>query len=208
MAESQEFQYLCVLDFEATCAKGTQIKPQEIIEFPVVLLDTASLTVVDEFHQYVTPLEHPILTDFCKELTGIQQEWVDAGVPLEKCLELFHNWLLKNKLLATADSPNPPKWAFVTCGDWDLDSMLLRQCKHFKINRPPYFKSWVNIKRMFEATEGVTGMGMAGMLRHLRMELIGRHHSGIDDARNIARLAVALMRKGCRFTITKQHGGA
>ena len=39
--------------------------------------------------------------------------------------------------------------------------------------------------------------GMAGMLRALDLELVGRHHSGIDDARNIARIVITLLAKGC-----------
>ena len=33
------------------------------------------------------------------------------------------------------------------------------------------------------------GFSMATMLNDLGLELIGTHHSGIDDARNIARIA-------------------
>lgn len=34
-----EFDYLFVLDFEATCDKDVRLYPQEIIEFPVVVVD-------------------------------------------------------------------------------------------------------------------------------------------------------------------------
>jgi hypothetical protein len=39
-------------------------------------------------------------------------------------------------------------------------------------------------------------MGMAGMLASLRLPLVGRHHSGIDDARNIAAIVKALAERG------------
>lgn len=42
-----------MLDFEATCLNGVQIEPQEIIEFPVLMVDSENFTVVDQFHQYV-----------------------------------------------------------------------------------------------------------------------------------------------------------
>ena len=38
-----------------------------------MLLDLESGEVVDEFQQYVQPLECPVLSNFCKELTGISQ---------------------------------------------------------------------------------------------------------------------------------------
>ena len=42
-----------MLDFEATCLNGVQIEPQEIIEFPVLMVDSENFSVVDQFHQYV-----------------------------------------------------------------------------------------------------------------------------------------------------------
>ena len=43
------------------------------VEFPAVLLNTSTGEVESEFHTYVQPQEHPILSDFCTELTGITQ---------------------------------------------------------------------------------------------------------------------------------------
>lgn len=45
-------------------------------------------------------------------------------------------------------------------------------------------------------------MGMARMLEVLKMDLIGKHHSGIDDCRNIARLLIRMMHEGCVFQLT------
>jgi len=62
-----------VLDFEATCDKSRAFGPQEIIEFPAVLLNPESLAIESEIQQYVRPVQNPTLTAFCTELTGIQQ---------------------------------------------------------------------------------------------------------------------------------------
>jgi len=43
------------------------------VEFPAVLLNMRSGEIEAEFHQYVQPQENPILSDFCKQLTGISQ---------------------------------------------------------------------------------------------------------------------------------------
>jgi hypothetical protein len=73
----QDFDYVVVIDFEATCAKDMNaLKPQEIIEFPAVIVDCRRLTLGDSFHTYVKPVHHPILTEFCTSLTGISQEQV------------------------------------------------------------------------------------------------------------------------------------
>lgn len=68
------FDYICVYDFECQCTEGKQqLKFNEIIEFPVVVVDVKQMKVVYEFHTYVKPEVEPKLTDFCTELTGIEQ---------------------------------------------------------------------------------------------------------------------------------------
>ena len=74
------FDCYVVLDFEATCDKDRKMETQEIIEFPLVLVDAKTLKQVDEFRTYVRPTFHPELTNFCKELTGIQQEQLGDGL--------------------------------------------------------------------------------------------------------------------------------
>lgn len=40
---------------------------------------------------------------------------------------------------------------------------------------------------------------MLKMLKSLNLPIEGRHHSGIDDAKNIARIVVSLLEKDFRF---------
>lgn len=43
------YDYICIIDFEATCEEGNPAEfLHEIIEFPVVLLNTHSLEIVSE----------------------------------------------------------------------------------------------------------------------------------------------------------------
>ena len=60
----------------------------EVIELPVVLLDAATGRRVDEFRTFVRPRAHPVLTDFCRSLTGITQAQVAVTVPLPLPLSL------------------------------------------------------------------------------------------------------------------------
>lgn len=46
-------------------------------------------------------------------------------------------------------------------------------------------------------------MGMMGMLAKLKIGHEGRHHSGIDDVRNICKICIGLMEKGLKFS--KKH---
>jgi len=42
---------------------------------------------------------------------------------------------------------------------------------------------------------------MAKMLELAKLELLGRHHSGIDDSINIARIAIWMMKRGINFSV-------
>nr|XP_034583006.1 ERI1 exoribonuclease 3-like [Setaria viridis] len=108
----QEFDYFVMVDFEATCEKDVRVYPQEIIEFPAVLVDAATGDLVFSFRTYVKPRHHPRLTAFCSELTGIQQEQVDGGVDLDQALTMHDAWL-------TVTGVAKNRLAVVTWGDWD-----------------------------------------------------------------------------------------
>ncbi|CAN6179964.1 unnamed protein product [Urochloa humidicola] len=191
----REFDYFVVIDFEATCKEGSRIYPQEIIEFPAVLVDAATGRLISSFRTYVKPRHHPVLTAFCKELTGIQQEQVDGGVELAKALAMHDAWLAaagvaKNRL------------AVVTWGDWDCKNMLDFECTFKGIAKPAYFDRWVNLRIPFEAAFGAGRRNLQEAVREAGLQWDGRLHCGLDDARNTARLLAEVMRRGVRISIT------
>ena len=94
--KAQDFDYVVVIDFEATCDKDMNgLKPQEIIEFPAVIVDCRRLTLEDSFH--VKPVHHPILTDFCRNLTGINQDQV--LVSFDGLFEVFYLFIVSFRYL-------------------------------------------------------------------------------------------------------------
>lgn len=195
------FDRVVVLDFEATCIQGGAPQPQEVIELPSVLVSLKDLRVVDHFGTFVRPVHHPQLSEFCTELTGIRQEDVDPAPTFPEALAQHRAWLASHDL-----PPDGESWAFVTCGDWDLATMLPVQCAAAGIaipSLPRAYRRWINIKKPFvEHVRGAKSHGMPSMLRALNLELEGRHHRGIDDCHNIARIALALAAKGAKFEIT------
>eukprot|EP00062_Callorhinchus_milii_P014540 gi/632963826/ref/XP_007898099.1/ PREDICTED: ERI1 exoribonuclease 3 [Callorhinchus milii] len=193
----QLYHNFLVLDFEATCDKEL-IKPQEIIEFPVVRLHGRTLEIQSVFHTYVQPEAHPQLTPFCTELTGIVQSMVDGQPTLQRALQMVDEWMKNEGLL----DPNVNS-IFVTCGDWDLRKMLPGQCQYLKLPVPDYFKKWINLKKAYgTAMETYPKSGLPCMVEGLALSHIGRLHSGIDDCKNIANIMKELARKGFIFKET------
>ena len=88
------WDYILVVDFEATCVEPTPADfIPEIIEFPVVLIDVTKQQVVGEFHRFVKPVRNPKLSAFCTELTGIDQETVDNAREITEVVAQFDAWL-------------------------------------------------------------------------------------------------------------------
>ena len=134
----------------------------------------------------------PKLTPFCTELTGITQDKVDAGIPFTEALAKYHSFLSSAADDIHIEGPYT-NCHILTCGDWDLKQMLPKQCRVSGIPIPGFMKRWVNIKKVmpkFKAFTRTKVYGMTHMLELLGLELEGRHHSGIDDCRNIARIVV------------------
>lgn len=204
------FTHYCVIDFEATCLDNKQMHPQEIIEFPAVMLSAATLEVVSEFHSYVRPVHHPVLSSFCTSLTGIAQETVDGAPDFTVVFQRFHDFLeaFQAQYREEHEGKEEPCVLFASHGDWDFLTMLPNQCKTSHLQVPAALTRWMNVKVLYTNSEpaaggggrggdrsrgGTKGLGMAAMLAQLGLELRGRHHSGIDDTRNIARIVVELV---------------
>ncbi|XP_014775121.1 ERI1 exoribonuclease 3 isoform X2 [Octopus bimaculoides] len=194
---SVTFDYFLILDFEATCDNTRKMHPQEIIEFPVLKLNSKTLETEAKFHRYIKPQVNPILTPFCTELTGIIQDMVSNEASLSEVLKDFDQWMIDNHLLQSDNS-----FVFVTCGDWDLKMMLPDQCNHFNLERKSYFSNWINIKKIFAHSTSKWPRGLLSMLEHYRLPHIGHHHSGIDDCLNIANIFRKLMNNGYQIQRT------
>jgi ERI1 exoribonuclease 3 len=71
------------------------------------------------------------------------------------------------------------------------------------------FRSWINIKVSYQAFRGrdkkARQSGMAEMLRELRLPLVGKHHCGLDDARNIASILIELLGNGAALDVNGSY---
>ena len=213
--QTQLFQYLIVLDFEATCWENKQNQPHqgEIIEFPAVLLDCHTGKIEDTFHYYVLPTECTTLTEFCRNLTGISQETVNKSDPLCAVMKLFSDWLkslcvTKDIVINPVTEQSGKKHAtFVTWSDWDLGTQLLYECKRKSVFRASHFNAWIDVRLSYRKYYRSKPQGLNGALEERGMLFVGREHSGIDDAKNTARLVFKMICDGHRFRVTKTIQG-
>lgn len=61
------------------------------------------------------------------------------------------------------------------------------------------------MKKAYTKFYGRDSYGMANMLKELNLPLVGKHHSGIDDCRNITAIVTKMINDGFVFEVTSQR---
>ena len=208
--ENNNVEYICVLDFEATC-ESYRGYDHEIIEFPSVLLrfdpKVGQYIEISRFDEFCRPRVNPTVSKFCFELTGITQEQVNHGRPFPEVLQMHIQWLRKHIEYTETEGikhfdPEYPegKVIILTCGSWDLGTVMLSECKKWERMIPPrIYRRFIDVKKHFTDFYKTRSMGMAGMLKYAKIPLVGRHHSGIDDSVNIASIVQKMVSDGYEF---------
>jgi inhibitor of KinA sporulation pathway (predicted exonuclease) len=169
---------LAIVDFEATCCDQQSFPrdEMEIIEIGSVAVNAATGDILSEFSIFIRPIRHPVLTGFCKSLTTITQEDVDAAPAFPEALVTFAAWL------GQFDRP-----VFCSWGDYDR-KQLAKDCDFH--GRPfPFLNGHRNLKAEFsETVRSPKRFGLGQALGRLGLTFTGTPHRGIDDAKNIARV--------------------
>lgn len=187
-------QYFFILDFEATCDEPQNPKEREIIEFPITLYKR-NHGRVSEYREFVRPTINPILSPFCTSLTGIQQTDVDEAATFPSVYPRAAAWI-HQMIIRFAMSQGT--YIMVTCGDWDLKTQLPKElARHPFVQGHPVFRRWLNLKSIFithaefhqkakNIDWKIHQFDIPDMLAYFDKPLMGKHHSGIDDTRNMA----------------------
>lgn len=166
-----------IFDLEATCWEGDKSKPNEIIEIGALKLNE-HFEIVDEFQAFVKPVLYPELSDFCKKLTSITQQEVDGANTFNIVSEQFKIWMGRSYLLCS--------W-----GKYDKNQLQKDCILHQKDFT--WTKRHISLKHQYIDQYKVSkrNAGMGAALRQFGLPLVGTHHRGIDDARNIAAIFIA-----------------
>lgn len=170
-----------IADLEATCWEDVRdYDRMETIEIGAVEMLSAHEPPGREFARFIRPVAEPRLSAFCQKLTTIRQADVDRADPFWAVFPEFVDWI--------GDEP------FVLCswGDYDL-TQFRTDCRRHGLRLPPSFERHLNLKKTFARLFGFKVSGMARALAQAGLPLEGTHHRGIDDARNIARLAALVL---------------
>ena len=177
---------LLILDLEATCHARGEEPPgfvSEIIEIGAVLLDTATRAVTREYQAFVRPERFPAISAYCTAVTTFRQPDIDGGLPLTAALR---------DLAARYD---PACAVFASWGFYD-QRQIERECAAKGIPYP-FAPTHISLKHNHAKFYRLPRpLGMDAALRFHGLPLLGTHHRGRDDARNIAAIATRMLADG------------
>ena len=173
MTDSDHF---LVVDLEGTCDKtGFPRGERETIEIGAVLVRASDLKTVREFQTFVRPVRHPVLTQYCRDLTSISQLDVESASGFVEAFQAF-----------CALTPNIQTTPLVSWGGYD-QRQLKRDCVYHGIEFP--CGKHIDLSLSFMRHAGLKRrLSMVNAMKRVGLELSGVLHRGIDDARNLTRL--------------------
>lgn len=185
------YRYLYCVDLEATCDEVDESEPprplavvpaqMETIEIGLMVIDLETLEIVDEFQRFVRPKINPTLTDFCKELTSIQQADVDSAETYVEVGQELGAFIARY-----------PNAAWASWGDYDARQLerdagfaacpsLLEGLPHFNARK---WHAGLYDNRPKSLKQTVESLGLLWL---------GTYHRGIDDARNVASIVKEIL---------------
>ena len=170
-----------VVDLEATCWEGSSVENMEVIEIGAVSLNGEILRPMSDFQQFVRPTTNPVLTDFCKDLTGIEQQQIDSAPTFPTSFENFLQWA------------GHTDFRLCSWGGFDYE-LFGHELNRHDLNWPDCFRGHVNLKNLHAHAYSLSsGIGLQQALQKHGLSFDGEPHRGIDDARNIVKIAQVVL---------------
>lgn len=195
-------RYLLCVDLEATCDEypagltdeqkkehklAVHRDDMETIEIGAVVLDLhQDCKVVSEYMSFVRPVLNPVLTEFCKRLTTIEQLDVDGAGTYAEVRHQLDDYLASFK----AEGIMWCSW-----GDYDA-KQLARDAVRNRCEPMLADLSHTNAKKWHWKILNCHAMALRPAVEDWGLEWSGQYHRGIDDARNLGALMGEILRAG------------
>ncbi len=166
-----------ILDLEATCWQGNSMdRNPEIIEIGACRVNSYG-EWIDRFQSFIKPVEHPRLSSYCIDLTGITQEQVRKARPFGYVFPLFEDWFY------ALDGPQ----LLCTWGAKDLE-LIEAECRRHDADHA-FLPASINLKYQYAMMHRLEKeVGLLKALEYTEIEFEGSHHRALDDAINTTKL--------------------
>jgi len=173
---------MIVVDFESTCWENSWEKQdQEIIEFGAVKLDLKNRIITDSFQALVKPRNNPKLSEYCINLTRIQQAEINKAQSFKNIANRFNKWCGSKNAHILAS--------------WGRDDLILqKECFENGIEWK-LSKDHINIAFLFRekyTEENEPKYSLERALKLLGIPFEGQPHRALNDAAMTAKLMLKI----------------
>lgn len=172
---------IIVVDLELTCWSDKPVgfdRLSEIIEIGAVRLDLSTGQILDSWQSLVRPVQHPNLSDYCQELTGITQADLKGKPRFREAYAHFVNFCGGKHLSILAG--------------WGTDNMSLEHACHSTQTNLRHPVAYWNVSHMYSARHNAHSTSLTKALKHMNLPFEGQPHRALPDAMNTARLLARL----------------
>ncbi len=166
-----------IYDLEATCWDGNPLElPQETIEIGAILLNDYG-EQLGSYNRFVKPVLHPYLSPFCKDLTSITQQEINAAKTFPIVIEEFKKWAE----IYEED--------YLLCSWGQFDKIMFqRDCALHQLE-DDWCDFHMNIKKQYQNHKKLKNpIGLKKAVMREGFEFEGIHHRGISDAENLVKI--------------------
>jgi 3'-5' exoribonuclease 1 len=166
-----------IYDLEATCwDKNAPEMESEIIEIGAYRINEFG-EVRGKFSRFVRPVINPTLSNFCRELTTIDQVDVNRADQFPDVIEEFQEWA---KIW-------DEEYFLCSWGSFDK-KMFIKDCKLHRLEHE-WAEPHINLKDQYKQLNRLEGpIGLQRALRRENLPFTGTPHRGISDAENLTRI--------------------
>lgn len=172
-----------IFDIEASC-EDREINPyynMETIEIGAVKIIDNKIS--EEFQILIEPEYIQSLTPFCEQLTGITFADLKGQPKFTEAIIDFHNFIKDCDIYS--------------CGDFDRKFLTKELKEKGETYEHELIKNAINsyhkdLKKNYTKFTNKKKAGMIGMARELGIVLEGKHHRGLDDSKNLAKIYIEL----------------
>ncbi|XP_014675115.1 PREDICTED: epithelial splicing regulatory protein 1-like isoform X2 [Priapulus caudatus] len=173
---------------------------EEIVLLVWLVIDIANNKVVAVQHSYVKPqtadINDVILTEDCRQQTGLQENAIKSAQPLEQVLEQFDQFA-RTKLHGDAGG----SFHFVTDGQLHFRQCLHPEAGNKNVELPPYFYSFFDLrkefKKFYHQVEDVSCV--KDMLDYIGLEVDESAEFGIRHGQEMGKIIQRMLHDGHRF---------
>lgn len=126
-----------------------------------MLLNLRNEKIESQYHTYIKPTQRPILSSYCINLTGINQNFINNQATFAVGYQQFMNWLeeIRDTKGLRFTTPNmrstqlSANTTFCSWTNWDLSHYFSLDCQRNSLKWPTHLRAWIDARKIFEVGE-------------------------------------------------------